>query len=156
MLQNYRKIIYRPWSNAYVINDGLLCVPCPADETIPASIREQYADLWDEVHAHALAHPEEVTEEQPWSPSLDDVKAVKLAAIATAYESSLTATLTMPSESPTPAEIAAEAALFAVEDAAGLADVRAILAARRDELKAAVEAAATVEEVEALVLSFPV
>ena len=144
----FQCVSHRPWDDSYVIDRNGLPYHVPN--------LGEWTELWAEVHAYAQAHPEEVTEEQPWAPSLDDVKAAKLAEVDAAYEAALVATLTMPSASPTTTEIATEAALFAAEDAAGLADVRGILAARRDELKAAVEAAATVEEVESLVLSFPV
>ena len=48
------------------------------------------------------------------------------------------------------------AALLAVDDAEGLAYVQALHAARRDELLAAVEAAETVEAVEAVVVDYDV
>ena len=48
------------------------------------------------------------------------------------------------------------AALLAVDDAEGLAYVQALHAARRDELLAAVEAAETVEAVQAVVVDYDV
>ena len=48
------------------------------------------------------------------------------------------------------------AALFAVEDAEGLTYVQTRHAARRDELLAAVEAAETVEAVQAVVVDYDV
>lgn len=116
----------------------------------------EWTDLWAEVHTWAQAHPEAVTEERPWAPCLADVKAARLADIDAACEAALVATLTMPAASPSAADVATEAALFAVEDAAGLASVKALLAARREELRARVEAAATVAEVAGIVVSFPV
>lgn len=155
----FENIQYRPGSNAYVINNGLLCVPYPEDASLPEEIRAQYDALWAEVHAYALEHPGEVTEEQPWTPpapTLEDAQRARLDAVETAYQAALTATLTMPAASPSPAEIALAVQDFSTEDAEGLADVRAILAARRDELRTAVEAAVSVEEVDAITVNYPV
>ena len=58
--------------------------------------------------------------------------------IARGYEAAIVATMTMPSASPGQGEIAAQAALFATEDAEGLSDVLELLAARRAELEAKV------------------
>lgn len=138
----------RPWDDSYVIDRNGMPYHVPNEG--------EWAELWAEVHAYALEHPDEVTEEQPWVPSLEDVKAAKLADINAAYESALVATLTMPAAAPTAADVAAEAALFAVDDAQGLADVKTLLAARREELRAQVEAAASVDEVEAVVVAYPV
>lgn len=119
--------------------------------------RDEFAALWAEVDAWARGHPEAVQPEPgPPPPTLDEARSTKLADIHAAYESALVATLTMPAAAPTAADVAAEAALFAVEDAAGLADVKTLLAARRDELRARVEAAASVEEVEAVMATYPV
>ena len=62
----------------------------------------------------------------------------------------------MPAESPSAAEVATGAALFAVDDAEGLADVQTILIARRDELLAAVDAANNQEALENIVIDYPV
>ena len=66
------------------------------------------------------------------------------------------AALTMPSTAPTAQDVAVGAALLAVEDAEGLAYVQALHAARRDELLAAVDAAETVEAVQAVVVDYDV
>ena len=62
----------------------------------------------------------------------------------------------MPAESPSAAEVATGAALFAADDAVGLVVVQTILIARRDELLAAVEAAQRRETVSTIVVSYPV
>ena len=93
--------------------------------------------------------------ERPRRP-LEEYKADKRREIITGYTAALTATLTMPAESPSAAEVATEAALFAADDAVGLADVQTILIARRDELLAAVESAQRRETVSTIVVSYPV
>lgn len=87
---------------------------------------------------------------------LDEYKADKRREIAAGHTAALTATLTMPAESPSAAEVATGAALFAVDDAEGLADVQMILIARRDELLAAVDAANNQEALENIVIDYPV
>ena len=92
----------------------------------------------------------------PPPPSLTDAKVSKAAAVRRAYDAALTATLTMPADNPGGAELALAAQDFARDDPQGLADVRAILDARRAALLEAVEAARTVEEVQAVTVSYPV
>ena len=99
--------------------------------------------------------PENALLERPERP-LDEYKADKRREIAAGYTAALTATLTMPAESPSAAEVATGAALFAAGDAVGLADVQTILTTRRDELLEAVEAAQRRETVSAIVVSYPV
>lgn len=83
----------------------------------------------------------------PPPPSLAETASAKRQEIARAHEEAIVATMTMPSASPGQGEIAAQAALFAAEDAEGLSDVLALLAARRAELEA--EVARIEEEFEA-------
>lgn len=93
-MKDYGKIIYRTETRAYVI--GKLCVPHPDDDTVPDEVRRQFAELWADVDAYAEAHPEMVTEEQPYVPpvpTLDEVKAAKLSEINAAADRAL-ATLT--------------------------------------------------------------
>ena len=87
---------------------------------------------------------------------LDEYKADKRREIAAGYTAALTATLTMPAESPSAAEVATGAALFAADDAVGLSDVQDILTDRRDELLAAVGTAVSREELTAVIISYPV
>ena len=99
--------------------------------------------------------PENALLERPQRP-LGEYKADKRREIAAGYTAALTATLTMPAESPSAADVATGAALFAADDAVGLADVQTILTTRRDELLEAVEAAQRRETVSAIVVSYPV
>ena len=88
--------------------------------------------------------------------ALPDAKAAKTAEILSGYDAALAASLTMPVDSPTAQDVAVGAALFAVDDAEGLAFVRQTHAVRRDELLAAVAAAETVEAVRAVEVSYAV
>lgn len=72
----------------------------------------------------------------PPPPSLAESASAKRREIARGHEEAIVATMTMPAASPGQGEIAAQAALFAAEDAEGLADVLELLAARRAELEA--------------------
>ena len=99
--------------------------------------------------------PADALLERPRRP-LEEYKADKRREIIAGYTAALTATLTMPAESPSAAEVATGAALFAAGDAVGLADVQTILTTRRDELLEAVEAAQRRETVSAIVVSYPV
>jgi hypothetical protein len=85
-MKDYGKIIYRTETRAYVI--GKLCVPHPDDDTVPDEVRRQFAELWADVDAYAEAHPEMVTEEQPYVPpvpTLEEVKAAKISEIKAAF-----------------------------------------------------------------------
>ena len=62
----------------------------------------------------------------------------------------------MPAAAPTAQDVAVGAALFAIEDAEGLTYVQTRHVARRDELLAAVDAAETVETVQAVVVDYDV
>ena len=99
--------------------------------------------------------PENALLERPERP-LDEYKADKRREIAAGYTAALTATLTMPAESPSAAEVATGAALFAADDAVGFADVQAILTSRRNEFLTAVDAATNREYLEALTIDYPV
>ncbi len=87
---------------------------------------------------------------------LAEARQARRDAILSGYDAALAASLTMPAEMPTAQDVAVGAALFAVEDAEGLAFVRSTHAARRDELLAAVDAAETVEAVLAVEVSYAV
>lgn len=99
--------------------------------------------------------PEGALLERPERP-LSEYKADKRREIQAAYSAALTATLTMPSESPSPAEVATGAALLAAEDAAGLDYVQTILITKRNELLTAVDAAPSREAVESVTIDYPV
>lgn len=68
----YGNISYRPWDNSYVITKNGMPYHVPNEG--------EYAEEWVEVRAYAKAHPECVTEEQPYIPpvpTLDEAKATK-------------------------------------------------------------------------------
>ena len=94
--------------------------------------------------------------EQPSDMLLEEARAAKTAEIQSGYDAALAASLTMPVDSPTAQDVSIGAALFAVDDAEGLAFVRETHAARRDELLAAVAAAESVEAVRAIEVSYAV
>ena len=99
---------------------------------------------------------EEMAAEEAAARALPDAKSAKQNEIQNGYDAALAASLTMPAASPTAQDVSIGAALLAVDDAEGLAYVQALHAARRDELLAAVEAAETVEAVEAVVVDYDV
>ena len=86
---DYGQIIYRTADDSYVITkDGMPyhVYPCAAE----------FAGEWDAVFAYAEAHPECVTEEQPYVPpvpTLEQTKAAKLSEINAAADRAI-ATLT--------------------------------------------------------------
>lgn len=87
---------------------------------------------------------------------LGEYKADKRREVSDAYASALTATLTMPAANPSALEVTMGAALFAADDAVGLADVQKILTARRDALFALVDGAASRAELGQIEVSYPV
>ena len=94
MGKDYGTVIYRKETRSYVV--GKLCVPHPDDDTVPDEVRRQFAELWADVDAYAEAHPEMVTEEQPYTPpvpTLEQTKAAKLSEINKAADAAI-ATLT--------------------------------------------------------------
>ncbi|MDM8214712.1 phage tail protein [Desulfovibrio piger] len=111
-----------------------------------------YVALWQAEKARR----EKAAAEEESVRALPDAKTIKQAEIESGYDAALTASLTMPTETPTAQDVAVGAALFAVDDAEGLAFVRETHAARRDELLAAVEVADTVEAVQAIEVSYAV
>ncbi len=62
----------------------------------------------------------------------------------------------MPAANPSALEVTMGAALFAADDAVGLADVQKILTARRDALFALVDGAASRAELGQIEVSYPV
>ena len=87
---------------------------------------------------------------------LAEAKASKIAEIEAGYDAAVAASLTMPTANPTAQDITIGAAAFASEDAEGLAYVMQTHATRRDDLLAAVDAATTSDDVQALVVSYAV
>lgn len=93
---------------------------------------------------------------RPFCELLADAMSAKHTEIQTGYDAALAASLTMPAAAPSAQDVAVGAALFAVDDAEGLAFVQSRHAARRDELLAAVDAADSVEAVRAVDVSYDV
>lgn len=151
-MRNFGKIIRRLEDDSYVM----------IREEMPYHVypfHAWHAELWDEVNAYADARPEMVTEEGPWTPpvpTLEEAKIAKIAEINAGYDAAMTATLTMPAAKPTPTEIVLATLDFQSEDAEGLAYVRGLLAARRDEMLAAVDVATGCEDVAAIAVDYPV
>ena len=149
---DYEQIIHRTADDSYVITkNGFPYHVYP--------YAAEFAEEWDAVFAYAEAHPECVTKEQPYGPpvpTFDDLRAAKLAEIASGHDAALTATLTMPAVSPGSTEIALAVQDFIAVDAEGLEYVRGLLAARRGELERAARAAQTREALEAVRVAYPV
>lgn len=97
--------------------------------------------------------PEEAVTTRPEQP-LAEVKAAKNASIIAGHEAALAGAVAL--SDPTPSTVAVEAGLLAASDPEGLEYVRNALAARRDELLAAVAAADTADAVQAIVVSYAV
>ena len=72
---DYSTIIHRTLDDSYVITKNGLPY-----HVYPYSA--EYAQEWDEVDAYAEAHPECVTEEKPYVPTLEELKTAKKARIA--------------------------------------------------------------------------
>lgn len=62
----YGHISYRPWDDSYVITKNNLPYHVPNEG--------EYAEEWAEVRAYAEAHPECVTEEQPYVPPVPTIE----------------------------------------------------------------------------------
>lgn len=74
--------------------------------------------------------------------------------VAAAHEAALAGSVAL--SDPTPSTVAVESALLAVQDAAGLEYISGVLNTRRAELLAAVDAAGSAAEVEAIAVGYPV
>ena len=62
-MKDFGKIIYRPDTKAYVINNNTYTVPSPDDETVPENIHKQFDDLYFEIEEYAKENPDKVTNE---------------------------------------------------------------------------------------------
>lgn len=103
--------------------------------------------------------PEGALLEKPKNPEaelLADAKKAKAEEISKAYDVAIAASITMPLDSPSTQDVALGAALFAAEDAEGLAFVQAQHQTRRAELLELLDAAQSTEEVEAIEVSYAV
>lgn len=111
-----------------------------------------YVALWQAEKARR----EKAAAEAEAARALPSAKDARRAEILAGYDVALAASLTMPTENPTTQDVAVGAAHFAVDDAEGLAFVRETHAARRDELLAAVDAAESVDAVQAVLVAYDV
>lgn len=103
--------------------------------------------------------PEGAVTERPEKPAdlvLSEAKTAKAAEIEAGYQAAVAATLTMPQASPSAQDVAVGAALFAADDAEGLAYVMERHTATRSALMAEVEAATTAEAVAAIQVRYNV
>ena len=97
--------------------------------------------------------PKDALTKRPEQP-LAEVKAAKVAAIIAGHEAALAGAVAL--SDPTPSTVAVEAGLLAAYDPEGLEFVRNALATRRNELLAAVDAATTAADVQAIIVSYAV
>lgn len=97
-------------------------------------------------------------EQEPEGPTLADVQTAKRAEINAGFDAALAASLTMPSRNtpPSTVELTVAIGLFNAEDPAGLVDLCAIHEARRTALLSAVDAATSVEAVQAITVTYAV
>ena len=84
--KTYGQIIHRASDDSYVITKNGMPY-----HVYPYSA--EFAEEWDEAFAYAEAHPECVTEEKPYVPTLEEMKAAKLSEINAAADRAI-ATLT--------------------------------------------------------------
>lgn len=158
----------RPWKNQwpqYVDNKGWVLVEDHRQRAEPHFVAEDVqpgTDFWlpGDTHdspARRMQHPGPLLAEalttRPEQP-LAEIKAAKVAAIIAGHEAALAGAVAL--SDPMPSTVAVEAGLLAASDPEGLEYVRNALAARRNELLAAVDAAKTAEEVQAIVVSYAV
>ena len=92
-MNDFGNIKHRSDIDAYIMDNGFM-IPSPNDETVPSEIHAQFDALWRELDAYAKANPDKVSEELPEVPSeptLEELKAAKLAEINAAYDSAVSA-----------------------------------------------------------------
>ena len=128
---------------------------------------------WEQVENHKgksgylNGQPFTITEYGPladgWSdtpppPSIEEAQAAKKSAIAAAFNSAMSASLTMPSVGTPPSSFEVASALYdwRTDDPEGYSALLNIHSARRAALLAAVEAAETAEAVQAIAVSYAV
>lgn len=94
----------------------------------------------------------------PPPPAIEEAQAAKRSEIASDFNSAMSASLTMPSVGTPPSSFEVASALYdwRTEDPEGYAALLAIHTARRDELLAAVAAATTTADVQAITVNYAV
>lgn len=158
----------RPWKNQwpqYVDNKGWRLVEDHRERKAPqfaTADMQPGTDYWlpEDTHDSPARRmhtpgplPADALTKRPEQP-LAEIKAAKVAAIIAGHEAALAGSVAL--SDPTPSTVAVEAGLLAASDPEGLEFVRNALAARRNELLVAVEAAKTAEAVQAIVVSYAV
>lgn len=158
----------RPWKNQwpqYVDNKGWVLVEDHRQRAEPhfAAVDVQPGtEYWlpEDTHISPARRmhtpgplPEDALTKRPEQP-LAELKAAKTASVHAAHHDALAGAVAL--SDPTPSTVAVEAGLLAASDPEGLEFVRSALAARRNELLAAVEAAETAEAVQAIAVSYAV
>lgn len=131
---DYEQIIHRTVDDSYVITkNGFPYHVYP--------YAAEFAEEWDAVFAYAEAHPERVTEKQPYVPTLEDVKAAKLSEInATADRAIAALTATYPDrEISTFNKQESEARAYAADPTASTPLLSALAQARDIELSELVQ-----------------
>ena len=158
----------RPWKNQwpqYVDNKGWRLVEDHRQRVEPQFAAEDVqpgTDYWlpEDTHLSPARRmhtpgplPADALTKCPEQP-LAEIKAAKVAAIIAGHEAALAGSVAL--SDPTPSTVAVEAGLLAASDPEGLEYVRNALAAQRNELLAAVNAAQTAEEVQAITVNYAV
>ncbi len=158
----------RPWKNQwpqYVDNKGWVLVEDHRQRAEPhfAAVDVQPGtEYWlpEDTHDSPARRmhtpgplPKDALTKRPEQP-LAEVKVAKNASIIAAHESALAGAVAL--SDPTPSTVAVEAGLLAASDPEGLEYVRNALATRRNELLAAVDAATTAADVQAIIVSYAV
>lgn len=158
----------RPWKNQwpqYVDNTGWVLVEDHRQRAEPhfAAVDVQPGtEYWlpEDTHDSPARRmhtpgplPKDSLTKRPEQP-LAEVKAAKVAAIIAGHEAALAGAVAL--SDPTPSTVAVEAGLLAAYDPEGLEFVRNALATRRNELLAAVDAATTAADVQAIIVSYAV
>jgi len=158
----------RPWKNQwpqYVDNKGWVLVEDHRQRAEPhfAAVDVQPGtEYWlpEDTHDSPARRmhtpgplPADALTKRPEQP-LAELKAAKVAAIIAGHEAALAGAVAL--SDPTPSTVAVEAGLLAASDPEGLEFVRNALATRRNELLAAVDAATTAADVQAIIVSYAV
>ena len=73
-MERYKNIIHRTFDDSYVITKNDMPYHVPNND--------DFKEEWDKVHVYAIAHPEWVTEEQPYVPPVPTFKEAKAAKLS--------------------------------------------------------------------------
>lgn len=136
---------------SYITKDENGTITAAADWPFPGSEQVDYEIVrsWDGRLYKAGEEP---------APPLAEAQNAKRMEINAGFDAALTASLTMPSRTDPPSAVELALAIedFKSDDPTGLGDLRAIHEARRASLLAAVDAATTIAEVQAISVTYAV